>query len=142
MDFLDVVLHFDGSCLNNPGGPGGWGFVVETADGRTLAKGRGLIPNGGNSVTNNTAEWRGLIEGVKWLAFAQTLQIDTLTIRGDSQLVINQASDRWKCKKSHLQALYNELQTALEQLDAGDIRFQWIPREQNTDADALSTASY
>ncbi len=57
-------------------------------------------------------------------------------MRGDSQLVIRQMTGEYQVRKEHLKA-YRE---RLKQLAAlfRRVEFQWVPREQNQRADALS----
>lgn len=132
-----LVLYFDGSCKRNPGGPGGWGFrVVDAGTGGQVGAGHGGIP-AGPLVTNNVAEWRALIEGLRWLA-AYPEPIDAVLVRGDSELVIRQAGGEWRVKKSHHKPLHAEAQRLAGEVNCGHMEFEWLPREQNAETDALS----
>lgn len=138
---VDLRLYFDGSCINNPGGPAAWGFYVLDEQSNRIAEGMGAIPKGG-IVTNNVAEWEGLLNGMRWLQFQRTHSIDKLTVYGDSDMVIRQARCEWKCKKPHLQEYLRQLKMIVSALDVGAIEFAWVPREENQDADELSNRAY
>ena len=138
---LTLVLHFDGACWPNPGGTPTYGWHLDTTDGERIADASGTAP--GLPVeqrTNNTAEFCGLIAGLKWLASVRFAAIDVLTIHGDSQLVVEIAAGRRRAKKPHLQHLSDECRAILARLDVGDIVLEWVPRERNRVADVLSKA--
>lgn len=138
-----IELYFDGACEPiNPGGTASYGWLIKK-DGKTLRVGSGIVGKG-HGMTNNVAEYHGLIEGIK--AFL-TLRIkEKLVLKGDSNLVINMVSKKWgwakkktqwkpHAKMPHLKKLLEEIHQLLENLDY-DV--QWIPREQNHEADELS----
>lgn len=140
----NFTLHFDGSCNPNPGGVPAFGWTIADESGEVIAEKAGqagdrggLLPIGWR--TNNVAEWLGLIDAVKWLqAWGQP--IDRLEIRGDSNLVINVAANRWKSKKPHLTELRDQFRKIVAAMDVGHIEMVWVPREQNGVADELSKA--
>ena len=137
----ELTIFFDGSNEpKNPGGVATYGWVIKEA-GETSTTGQGEFERGPES-TNNRAEYAGL--GFALRHILDTMggtAVDKLHICGDSKLVIEQLSGRWKCNKDHLRKLRDRCLELLEQIgckwDAA-----WIPREQNTEADALSQAAY
>ena len=60
----------------------------------------------------------------------------SLTVRGDSQLIVEQMRGTYKVKHEGLKPLY--LQARMLVMQIGDVRFEHVPREQNRDADRLS----
>src|SRR3990167_7590078 len=87
-------IYFDGACIEkNPGGTGGWGYVIIHNE-FEVATGSGKIDRN-PGMTNNVAEYRGLIEGVKK---ANELGYESLDIYGDSNLVVNMVARRWGWK--------------------------------------------
>lgn len=156
---MKATLHFDGACRGNPGGrsagaavlkfvirasdnperidfPNGVGLMVYDKDGTTFVRAEskpivvlGPVFNG----TNNEAEWHGLLAG---LHEALKLNVDDLTIYGDSKLVVEQVAGRWRVKKPHLKPLHGEAKALLANFDRWSIK--WIPREHNTEADRES----
>jgi probable phosphoglycerate mutase len=124
-----VVVEADGGSRGNPG-PAGYGAVVfDAGTGEVLAERK----EGIGETTNNVAEYRGLIAG---LTAARGLGADTVAVRMDSKLVIEQMSGRWQVKHPAMQPLNAEAR----QLAAGfdSVTFEWIPRERNKHADRLA----
>jgi broad specificity phosphatase PhoE/ribonuclease HI len=124
-----VVIEADGGSRGNPG-PAGYGAVVrDAATGEVLAERFGGL----GSVTNNVAEYQGLIAGLR---AAAELGADVVDVRMDSKLVVEQMSGRWKIKHPSMQPL------AAEARDIADgfarVTYEWIPRERNKDADRLA----
>ena len=83
--------------------------------------------------TNNIAEYRGLIAALQW---AVEHDLKSFTVRGDSQLIVEQMRGNYKVKNEGLKPLY--LQARMLVMQIGDVRFEYVPREQNKNADRLS----
>ena len=121
-------LQFDGGSRGNPG-VGGAGAVLYKNNQEQWSKTFYL----GDNVTNNQAEYRGLIGGLKHVS---TLDLPNLLVEGDSNLVINQVSGTWRVKNDDLKILHDEVQEYINKIK--DIRFQHIPRNENKRADQLA----
>ena len=121
-------LQFDGGSRGNPG-VGGAGAVLYKNNQEEWSKTFYL----GDNVTNNQAEYRGLIGGLKHVS---TLDLPNLLVEGDSNLVINQVSGTWSVKNDELKMLHDEVQEYINKIK--DIRFQHIPRNENKRADQLA----
>ena len=123
-----LIVSCDGASRGNPG-PAGIGAQVTDESGAIL----GEIAQGIGETTNNVAEYTAVIEG---LSLAQELGAKTVTLRSDSQLLINQLTGRYRVKSEHLQPLHRRARS----LGAGfeRITFEHVPREQNSAADALA----
>lgn len=52
------------------------------------------------TMTNNVAEWLALIGALQWLQSVRDKSLYTLSIHGDSQLVIRQLSGVYRCKSA------------------------------------------
>ncbi len=138
-----IELYFDGACEPiNPGGTAAYGWLLKQ-DGKIIQSGSGIVGSG-NGMTNNVAEYYGLIEGIK--AFLKLKKSEKLMVKGDSNLVINMVKKQWGWNKKktvwkphdkmpHLKDLLTQAHQLLEKVD---FAAQWIPREENTEADALS----
>ena len=83
--------------------------------------------------TNNQAEYAGLIYG---LNKAAELNINSLSVYGDSQLVIRQMTGKYKCKSPHLIDLHNEAKKLSEKFT--HIEYTHVLRHLNKRADELS----
>lgn len=129
----ELTLHFDGACEPvNPGGTAAYGFTISNDRGN-LYEGYGVEAEG-NGATNNVAEWAALKHGLTVLVESNFR--GALHIKGDSQLVINQLTGKYKCNKSHLMVLRDHCWKQVELMEKWDAT--WIPREQNSKADQLS----
>ena len=138
-----IELYFDGACEPfNPGGTASYGWVLKR-DGKDLKTGYGIVGMG-EGMTNNVAEYTGLIKGLE--EYLHLNLNEKILIKGDSSMVINMISGKWGWSKNktkwnphkkmpHLKKLLDE---ALSLLKKVDYEVKWIPREQNKQADALS----
>ena len=126
---MKVIVEADGGSRGNPG-PAGYGAVVrDKLSGETLAERKGFI----GVATNNVAEYQGLIAGLR---AARELNAETVDVRMDSKLVVEQMSGRWKIKHPSMQPLAREAQEVAGAF--GKITYEWIPRERNKQADRLA----
>lgn len=128
---MSCTLFFDGACRGNPG-PMAIGIVL-MKNGKKLGELSKCLGTG----TNNIAEWRALIEGLK-LAMAHGCK--ELEVRGDSQLVIRQIKGQYRVKSDNLILLFNEAKKLCDSFKKID--FKWINREDNTNTDTLSNNAF
>ena len=128
-----ISLYFDGSYDFRTGACKG-GYVVKDEDGRTIWQGSEDL---GCSMNHscNVGEYAGLAAGLEWLRSRLLLQ-EPIKIYGDSQLVIMQMTGEWKIKKGKYIPQLRRACKAAE--DFTDLRWQWIPRHLNAEADALT----
>ncbi|MFE4910304.1 bifunctional RNase H/acid phosphatase [Streptomyces sp. NPDC056652] len=124
-----LIVEADGGSRGNPG-PAGYGAVVlDGPTGEPLAEAAEYI----GVATNNVAEYKGLIAGLK-AAKALDPAAD-VRVRMDSRLVVEQMSGRWQIKHPDMKPLAAE---AARIFPAGQVTFEWIPRERNKHADRLA----
>jgi formyltetrahydrofolate-dependent phosphoribosylglycinamide formyltransferase len=123
-----VFAYIDGGSRGNPG-PAAAGFVLNDATGARLqAKALYL-----GKATNNAAEYTGLI---KALEAARQLQATHVTVFSDSELLVKQIAGQYKVKSEHIRPFFQQAVNLLEGFE--DYQIRHIPREQNTEADALA----
>jgi probable phosphoglycerate mutase len=124
-----LIVEADGGARGNPG-PAGYGAVVldPHTDEVLAERAEGL-----GVTTNNVAEYRGLIAGLR---AAQELGATDVEVRMDSKLVVEQMSGRWKVKHPAMQPLAREAAELVREI--GRVSFGWVPRERNRRADALA----
>ncbi|RPI84279.1 MAG: ribonuclease HI family protein [Nitrosopumilales archaeon] len=128
--------YFDGSCEpQNPGGTMGVGVFITSED-QEFRKSEHHQAKSEN--TNNIAEY---------LAFQMVLKLmqkksDCLIkIYGDSKLVVMQMTGQWKIKEGAYVPYAREAKLLLEDLRKNNsIIINWIPREENREADNQSKA--
>ena len=129
---LSVVVEADGGARGNPG-PAGYGAVVrESATGEVLVE----LGDSIGVATNNVAEYSGLVAG---LTAAVDLGAVEVEVRMDSRLVIEQMSGRWQIRNAGLRPLAAKAAALVTRFET--VRFTWVPREQNVEADALANAA-
>jgi ribonuclease HI len=116
----------DGGARGNPG-EAGCGIVLEAGSRRE----EHIVYLG--VATNNVAEYAALLAA---LERAHALGLDELTVRSDSQLLVEQINGGYRVKAPHLKPLWLRART----LAAGLRRFSivHVPRERNRTADALA----
>jgi len=124
----EFILKFDGCSKGNPG-PAGIGAVIYKNNTEHWA----LCKYIGDKKTNNEAEYSALILG---LETAIKRKITTLSVCGDSQLVINQINGIYKVKNENLFKLYEKAIQLKNQFSYID--FNHIYRKDNKRADELS----
>ncbi|WP_094227622.1 ribonuclease HI family protein [Methanolobus psychrotolerans] len=128
------TLNFDGSCDPNPGGIMGFGWVINWSSGKTPTEGsKEKKPSSVN--TNNVAEYTALKEGI--LAYLKFGGKGPLQVYGDSRLVINQMSGKWKINNPNLAEINKQISSTINKSGL-QVKFGWIPREQNSMADRLA----
>lgn len=126
-----LVVETDGGSRGNPGHAGYGAVVREAGTGRVLAEWAGYL----GIASNNVAEYTAVVNGL--LAAAEIDPGATVEVRADSKLVVEQMSGRWRIKHAELRDLAEQARAAF---DPARVRYTWVPREQNTAADALANA--
>jgi probable phosphoglycerate mutase len=125
-----LIVAADGGSRGNPG-PAGFGAVVlDAGTGEVLAE----LSESIGRATNNVAEYRGLIAGLR--AAAQLVPGAGAEVRMDSRLVVEQMSGRWKIKHPDLVPLAEQARAAAGLL--GPVTYTWVPRARNSRADRLA----
>jgi ribonuclease HI len=134
---INIQVYFDGLCQpSNPGGTLCFVFIVKNEQGNTIYNEYELAAH--NS-TNNVAEYTGIIKALEWL-IANNYQNQSIVIKGDSQLVIQQIKRNFKVKSHNIISLYHDAISLISKFK--HTQFELIPREQNKEADRLSNMAY
>jgi ribonuclease HI len=131
---LAVKVFIDGLAEPRNPGTGTYGFVIYE-DGRKLAEGEGLA---GYEVTNNFAEYTALVKALEKL---RELRVEgEVVVNSDSKLLVGQMGLGWEVKGGGYVSKLKEARDLLKEF--GSVTFEWIPREENTEADLLSRVAY
>ena len=89
-------------------------------------------------MTNNYAEYTALVEVLRKV---KELRLEgEVVIRSDSQLLVGQMAKGWEAKGGGYLGKLKEAKDLLKEFES--ITFEWIPREQNAEADLLSRIAY
>lgn len=123
-----LILYADGGSRGNPG-PAGAGVYLTDLEGTALGQEHRYL----GEATNNVAEYSALILG---LEKARSHQPERLIVRMDSQLVIRQLLGEYKVKQEHLKPLFTQARELLKTFPT--VALEYIPREENSEADALA----
>lgn len=125
----NLIIEADGGSRGNPGLAGSGACVIDADTGEVVLEISKFI----GIATNNVAEYLALVAGLEG---AYSLNAEArILVRMDSKLVIEQMAGRWKIKHPDMQ----QLGAKVQKLVAGKpVRWQWIPREENSRADALA----
>lgn len=121
-------MDFDGGSNPNPG-PCAGAFVIYNEKKEIIMEGGKYLDLG----TNNIGEYTGLLRG---LQSCLDHKIKSVSIKGDSKLVVSQVAKVWKVNNLELGKLRNEILDLLDQLDYVSIRH--VLRNENKHADNLS----
>jgi len=124
-----VIIEADGGSRGNPGPAGSGAVLIDSHSGSVLAEVALFI----GIATNNVAEYRAVLASVE--VANEIVPEAELLIRMDSKLVVEQMSGRWKIKNEGMLQLSNAMTQAI---GSRKVRFEWIPREQNSKADSLA----
>jgi ribonuclease HI len=110
-----IRAYIDGGARGNPG-PAGYGVRIEDADGNMIV-----------------AEYNGLLAALRWAVDHGARE---LQVRADSELLVKQMRGEYKVKHPSLQPLCARARLLV--MEIGDVRFEHVRREFNTEADRLS----
>jgi ribonuclease HI len=125
------TLYFDGGSRGNgtEHAIAGSGFVMYDAQGKEFCKGINYL----GKATNNAAEYDGLLQGI---IMATRLEIKKLMVKGDSQLVINQMTGKYRVRHPDLKIVNERVQNMCKLFDR--VEFKHIDRASNGVADRLA----
>lgn len=129
-----LVVEADGGSRGNPGVAGYGALVRDPSTGQVLVK----LAEPLGTASNNVAEYSGLLAGLRAVLDIEPGAV--VRVKMDSKLVVEQMSGRWKIKHEDMRRLALEAREVCSEISkaGGSVDFEWIPRERNKDADALS----
>ena len=121
-------LVVDGACLGNPGISAA-GMLIINQKSEEIFKGSMFLGEG----TNNTAEYRAVLEGLK---AALRVGISNIEVYSDSQLVIRQLNGQYKVKSGKLKDLNMETREVAKKFNS--VKFYFSNRTKTTAAHNLA----
>jgi ribonuclease HI len=136
-----IEIYTDGLAEPTNPGIGTYGYVVYR-DGKELKRGHGFD---GDPVSNNHAEYAGLVEALKSVA---ALTDEEIVVKSDSKMLANQMAGEWKVSKkaynSEAEGTYVDKYLEAKEVARkfSRLSFVWVPREENSQADELSRVAY
>ncbi len=122
-----AIIYTDGGARGNPG-PAGVGYVIYDEK-KNIVYSEGIYIG---EATNNQAEYLAVSHA---LAKATDFGFNELEFYLDSELVVNQLSQKFKIKNSELAKLFVKIWNQSQVFK--NINYTHIPREKNKLADSL-----
>jgi ribonuclease HI len=132
-----LVINCDGLCEPNPGGIATFGWIARQC-GEEIHSHNAFVRSG-EGATNNLAEYSAVISALEWL-LGSKYSGQRLVVRTDSQLVINQINGIYAVRSQAIIPLYHRAIGLVRCFK--NLKLEWVPREQNDEADALSQKAY
>jgi ribonuclease HI len=129
-----IIIYTDGGSRGNPG-PAAAGVIFCNERGEIFKKYSQYL---GDDLTNNEAEYQAVIFALnkfKSLFGKKLSQNSELEIRSDSELLINQLNGKYKILEPKIQSLFVTIWNL--RLDFKKIKFRFISRDKNKEADRL-----
>ena len=123
-----VVIYTDGASRGNPG-LASFGLTVTDQEGEKIFEEAQTL----GIATNNEAEYKGMHRA---LELAIQNNVNNLTIKTDSQLVVRQLKGEYKIKSSNLKLIHTQCILFTKQIPQWD--FIHVLRENNKRADELA----
>ena len=124
---MELTIYTDGASRNNPGESGAGVYILQ--DGEPFKK----IARYLGTTTNNVAEYTAAIIGLEHAAKAGARKVKLFA---DSELMVKQINGLYKVKNEGLKPLHTKVKGLIARI--GSVAVQYIPREQNKEADALA----
>ena len=133
----------------NPSGIACYGFVVKTEKATVLYRGYGLV----NSVkpfspesNSNAAEYDSAINAMEWLVengYANDNDDYEILVRGDCQLIMRKLKNRdYSPRAARMSPMYDRAIMIRSKFPVDSLRFEWIKRDENREADELAKKAY
>lgn len=117
-NLIEVYADGSGNTMASDGGFG-WRIVVDNV---FLEEGSGYLQQATNNIAEITAAIKGL-NRAEAIILQNGWQMAEVVLISDSQLVLNYAADKWRCKAEHLRPLKTELNKVYNRLNAGT---RWV----------------
>ncbi len=127
-----IIINTDGASRGNPG-PAAIGVTLKNDKEELVA----VISEKIGITTNNQAEYRALIAGLKK---ALNLGAKEVVVRADSELMVKQLLGQYRVKNADLKPLFEEARRLTGGL--ASFKITAIPRERNKEADNLANQAF
>ena len=135
---MAVIVYCDGLCEpRNPGGTATYGWVAYVG-GEKIHEECAVVCSGPGA-TNNVAEYSAVIAALEWLVQEGYIK-EKIRVRSDSQLCMYQLDGVYAVRSERIRPLYEKAKSLSRKFRK--VTFEWVPREENQVADALSRKAY
>lgn len=131
------IIYCDGFCEPNPGGVATYGWIAKRGDEKIHSHCDTACS--GPDANSSIAEYRAVISALEWL-LESNYSDQMVVIRSDSQQIVYQIKGSYKVRPQELIPLYEMVILLIKHFKG--LEFEWIPREQNKEADKLAFKAY
>lgn len=132
-----ITCWIDGLCEPNPSGVATYGVIINEGK-KLIYMGSGMIGEG-RGMSSNVAEYCALLDALDILE-GHELKSAEIIIYTDSQVLAKQMNGEWKAVAGHYLEYYLKAKQRRDTFP--HIMFQWVSRNFNKEADALTMAAY
>jgi ribonuclease HI len=126
---MKLQLYTDGGSRGNPGNSA-YAFIICDSTGKEIGSGSNLL----GTMTNNEAEYHGLLSGLKDVKKRGATEVEVFM---DSELAIKQLKGQYRVKAENLVPLYSEAVKMLESFDSAKVTHVHRENPTITKADAM-----
>jgi ribonuclease HI len=145
-----LFVSCDGLCEPvNPAGIACYGFIVKKEKDTVMYRGYGLV----NPVkpfspetNSNVAEYGSAIKAMEWLVengYANDNGNYEILVRGDCQLIMRKLRGvNYSPRAARMSPMYDRAVMLRSKFGPNGIRFEWVKRDQNMEADELAKVAY
>ncbi|PJE57581.1 MAG: hypothetical protein COU82_01005 [Candidatus Portnoybacteria bacterium CG10_big_fil_rev_8_21_14_0_10_38_18] len=130
---MKLIIYCDGGSRGNPG-PAAIGLILIDEKGKVIKEYAEKI----GRATNNEAEYESVIFGLqkaKLLFGSKKIKSMETEVRMDSEFVVKQLNGKYKILDRRIEQLF--LKTWNLKVDFGGVKFTYISRNENMEADKL-----
>lgn len=130
---MKITIYTDGGSRGNPG-PAAIGVILTDEKGKVIKEYAEKI----GRATNNEAEYEAVIFGLqkaKLLFGKRKIRTMEIEVKMDSQFVARQLNGKYKILDRNIEQLF--LKTWNLKVDFGKVKFTYISRNKNIEADRL-----
>ncbi|MFZ5559614.1 MAG: ribonuclease HI family protein [Patescibacteria group bacterium] len=130
---MKIIIYCDGGSRGNPG-PAAIGVILTDEKGRVIKEYAEKI----GRATNNEAEYESVIFGLqkaKLLFGRRKIKTMEVEVKMDSEFVIKQLNGKYKILDRRIEQLF--LKTWNLKVDFGEVKFIYVSRNENIEADRL-----
>ena len=145
-----LFVNFDGLCEPaNPAGIPCYGFVIKKEGATVSYREHGLVDSikpFSPQANSNAAEYGSAIRAMEWLVQNGYASDDTdyeIIMRGDSQLIMRKLkSSDYSPRAARISPLYDKAIVLRSKFVPDSIKFEWVKRDENREADKLAKDAY
>jgi len=130
---MKIIIYTDGGSRGNPG-PAAIGVILTNEKGNVIKEYAEKI----GRATNNEAEYEAVIFGLqkaKLLFGKRKIKSIAVEVKMDSEFVYKQLNGKYKILDRSIEQLF--LRAWNLKVDFGEVKFTYIPRNKNIEADKL-----